>query len=268
VLDSRVVLSTQIHGTGRPLVVLPWFGFDHGVMEAAFEPVFAGITGWRRIYVDLPGTGASMPVEPSSDAVLAAVSETVSEIIGADGPALVAGCSYGGYLAAGLARRTPTLMSGLLLVCPGVKIRLGQRNLSNVAAASAQPEWLAEVPTEWHDHLAHGVGNQTAPVAKRLVDVFRLNGLTNGTYLEELRSKGYQLTDEASSLPFNGNVTILAGTQDRIVGCLDQFDTLSRYPHGTFVALGDTGHYLPFEQPELFTTLTLSWLSKAGATSG
>jgi pimeloyl-ACP methyl ester carboxylesterase len=101
-----------MHGTGRSLVVLPWFGFDHAVMEAAFEPVFAGITGWRRIYVDLPGTGALMPVEPSSDAVLAAVSATVSEIIGGDGSALVAGCSYGGYLAAGLARRTPTLVSG------------------------------------------------------------------------------------------------------------------------------------------------------------
>ncbi len=34
--------------------MLPWFGLDHSSVVAAFEPVFAGRPGWRRIYVDLP----------------------------------------------------------------------------------------------------------------------------------------------------------------------------------------------------------------------
>ena len=86
-------------------------------MAAAFEPVFAGAGDLCRIYIDLPGTGDSPPVEPHSDAVLEAVEETIESMIGA-APFLLAGCSYGGYLAAGLARRTPTHIAGLLLVCP------------------------------------------------------------------------------------------------------------------------------------------------------
>lgn len=243
------------------MVVLPWFGFDHAVMEAAFEPVFAGTTGWRRIYVDLPGTGDSRPVEPRSDAVLDAVEKTVRSVAGT-APFLLAGCSYGGYLAAGLARRDPAGISGLLLVCPGIKIHPDQRNLSRLVPPSPQPGWLEEIPAELQEHLAHAVGNQTRAVAIRLARAVGLSGPTDWSYLEQLRSGGYELSDEASPVVVDANVTILAGTQDCIVGHLDQFDVLARYPHGSFVALGDAGHYLPFEQPEVFKVLTLSWLTR------
>jgi pimeloyl-ACP methyl ester carboxylesterase len=260
-LDWVVVLSTQIRGTGRPLVLLPWFGMDHAVMAAAFEPVFTGTTGVRRIYIDLPGTGNSPPVEPYSDAVLDAITETVESITGA-APFLLAGCSYGGYLAAGMARRAPTQILGLLLVCPGVKIRPDQRNLSGVLPSTPQPRWLAEVPDELHEHFVHAIGYQTRSVANRVAQAFHLRGPTDDNYLAALRSTGYQLSDEDSARPFNGGVTILAGRRDRIAGHLDQFDSLAHYPHGDYVALADAGHYLPLEQQERFQTLTLDWLAQ------
>jgi pimeloyl-ACP methyl ester carboxylesterase len=242
-------------------VLLPWFGLDHAVMAAAFEPVFASTTGVCRIYMDLPGTGESPPAEPNSDAVLAAVEETVESMMGA-APFLLAGCSYGGYLAAGLARRAPTQIPGLLLVCPGVKIRPDQRNLSRVLPSTPQPQWLADVPGELHQHFSHGIGCQTRSVANRIAQVFQRNGPTDEDYLAALRSTGYQLSDEDSPRLFDGNVTIVAGRRDRIAGHLDQFDALAHYPHGSFVALGDAGHYLPFEQPERFQALTLDWLAQ------
>jgi pimeloyl-ACP methyl ester carboxylesterase len=256
-----VVLSTQIRGVGRPLVLLPWLGVDHAFMAAAFEPVCAGAGGLCRIYIDLPGTGDSPLVEPHSDAVLEAVEETVESVLGA-APFLLAGCSYGGYLAAGLTRRTPTQIAGLLLVCPGVKIRPDQRNLSRVLPSTPQPRWLAEVPDELHDYFGHAIGNQTRSVANRIAQALRLNGPTREDYLAALRSTGYQLSDENSTRHFDGNVTIITGRADRIAGHLDPFDALDRYPHGSFVALGDAGHYLPFEQPERFQALTLAWLTQ------
>lgn len=245
-------------------MLLPWFGVDHAFMAAAFEPVFAGTT-LRRIYIDLPGTGASPLVEPSSDAVLEAVEETVESMMGA-APFLLAGCSYGGYLAAGLARRAPTQIAGLLLVCHGVKIRPDERNLSRVLPSTPQPSWLAEVPEELHEHFAHGVGCQTRSVANRIAQAFHLNGPTDDGYLAALRSTGFQLSDEGSPRIFNSNVTILAGRRDRIAGYLDQFDALEHYPHGSFVALGAAGHYLPLEQPERFQALTLDWLAQSEST--
>jgi pimeloyl-ACP methyl ester carboxylesterase len=49
-------------------------------------------------------------------------------------------------------------------------------------------------------------------------------------------------------------VTILAGRRDRVAGYLDQLAALARYPHGSHVALADAGHYLPFEQPDAFSS--------------
>jgi len=235
-------------------------------MAAAFEPVFTGITGLCRIYIDLPGTGDSPAVEPHSDAVLEAVVETGQSTIGA-APFLLVGCSYGGYLAAGLARRAPTRIPGLLLVCPGVKIRPDQRDLSRVLPSTPQPRWLTEVPNELHEHFGHAIGYQTRSVANRIARAFHLNGPTDEDYLAALRSTGYQLSDEDSPQLFDGNVTILAGRRDRIAGHLDQFDALAHYPHGSLVVLGDAGHYLPFEQPERFQALALDWLAQCESVS-
>src|SRR6266542_2621883 len=152
-----MVLAVRERGAGRPIVLLPWFGLDGGVTELAFEPAFAEPTGWRRIYIDLPGTGRSAAVAPNSDAVLDAVRDTVASL-----PRyLLAGCSYGGYLAAGLARRDPERVEGLLLVCAGVKIRPADRNLTRVVPSSPQPHWLDDVPEPLREHFAHGVGRQS-----------------------------------------------------------------------------------------------------------
>ncbi|MBA2697394.1 MAG: alpha/beta fold hydrolase [Nocardioidaceae bacterium] len=84
-------------------------------MAASYEPGLAARSGVRRVYMDLPGTGASPAVGPSSDAVLAAVEESLEKLAGG-GPVLVSGWSYGGYLALGLARRRPDLVAAMFLV--------------------------------------------------------------------------------------------------------------------------------------------------------
>jgi pimeloyl-ACP methyl ester carboxylesterase len=78
-----MVLAARDRGEGRPIVLLPWFGLDGIVMALAFESTFADISGWRRIYLDLPGTGGKPAVAANSDAVLDAVSETVESALGA-----------------------------------------------------------------------------------------------------------------------------------------------------------------------------------------
>jgi pimeloyl-ACP methyl ester carboxylesterase len=259
-----VLLSARIRGEGLPIVLLPGFGLNSAVMSAAFEPVFAAISGWRRIYLDLPGTGGSAPVDPHSDAVLDAVQETVESMI-SPAPFLLAGWSYGGYLTAGLVRRMPTQILGLLLVCAGGRIDPDERNLSRVLPSVPEPDWLAEVPDELRAHFSHAIGCQSRSVANRVARAFELNGPNADDYLDVLRSTGYQLSDESSPHHFDGNVMLLAGRQDRIAGRLDQFDALKHYGHGSFVALADAGHYLPFEQPERFMSSTLDWLAQHGS---
>ncbi len=137
------MLSCTSVGEGAPLVVLPAYGLDHVAMAASYEPGLAARSGVRRVYMDLPGTGASPAVGPSSDAVLAAVEESLEKLAGG-GPVLVSGWSYGGYLALGLARRRPDLVAAMFLVCTGVLIGPADRDVSGTAVA--EPELLQHRP--------------------------------------------------------------------------------------------------------------------------
>jgi pimeloyl-ACP methyl ester carboxylesterase len=256
-----MVLSTGSHGEGHPIVCLPWFGHDGAAMAAAFEPVFVDSSPWQRIYVDLPGTGASPPVEPTSDAVLDAVSETIDALIG-DRRYLLAGCSYGGHLAAAQARRAATQATGLLQVCSGPKLDPTARNLSGLLESTPEPNWLGGVPTELHGYFERSIGRQTREVADRIAAVFATAAPTDQDYLATLRATGFGLSPQDMPESFDEPTLMLVGRSDRIAGYVDQFEDLARYPQGGYVALDDVGHYLPFEQPQRFATLARDWLSQ------
>jgi pimeloyl-ACP methyl ester carboxylesterase len=262
------MLKAKVLGTGLPIVVLPGFALDAEVAAAGFEPAFAAIqpSGWQRIYLDLPGTGGSPAGEPTSEAVLTAVRETVAELLG-DTPFRLAGHSYGGYLATGLARRWPERVAGLLLVCSAPRIRPDDRDLSGVLPSSPEPGWLDGVPADLREHFAAAIGRQTRAVADRVAAALAEGGPIDEAYLDALRPDGYRLDDEDGDSPesgarsrYAGPVTVLAGRRDRVAGYRDAFAALSRYPQADYTALAGSGHYLPFEQPDSFAARTLDWL--------
>jgi pimeloyl-ACP methyl ester carboxylesterase len=263
-----MALSVRSYGEGRPVVLLPWFGLDSTVTAAAFEPAFSDTSGWQRHYLDLPGTGNSSPIAPTSDAVLAAVADAIRDLIG-DTPHALAGCSYGGYLAAALAGRPQARIAGLLLVCAGVNILPAERNLSGLVAPAPQPGWLDAIPQEWHQHFQHAIGVQSPQVARRVFEAVK--GSTGmDDYLDVLRATGYRLSDEDATRAYGGPTSLLAGTRDRVAGYLDLVGTLPSYPNGDFHALSNAGHYLPFEQPLRFRALVRYWLTRTAtsATTG
>ena len=113
------------HGSGTPVVALHGVGVDHREMAASLEPVFAGRPrhrqtgpGYRRIYPDLPGMGRTPAPEAvaGSDDVVEVLLGFVDAVVG-DQPFLVAGHSYGGYLARAVANRRPGQVTGLALLC-------------------------------------------------------------------------------------------------------------------------------------------------------
>lgn len=52
-------VHAQERGAGTPILVLHGGGLDHRHMLDALEPVFIQSSGWRRVYIDLPGHGLS-----------------------------------------------------------------------------------------------------------------------------------------------------------------------------------------------------------------
>ena len=259
-----MTLHLQVHGSGRPLVVLPSFSLDHAAMATAVEPVFAEPSGWRRIYVDLPGTGGSPPGTPRSDVVLDEVVGAIRTELGDECFAIL-GWSYGGYLAAGVTRRLLEQVAGLMMVCTGFRIRPEDRDLTGVSTSTPQVGWLTHVPTHLHVHLSHAVGAQTAEVANRIAAMLDRNGPTDEAFLASLRTDGFALSDETAQTPCDAPVCFLTGLRDRVIGFASLATAVGLYDHAAHTTVSSAGHYLPLEQPDLFAGVTTSWLSQCKA---
>lgn len=241
--------------------MLPSFSLDHAAMAEAVEPAFNDTVGWKRMYFDLPGTGGSPPGEPHSDAVLDDVINAIQAQLG-DQNFVVTGWSYGGYLGAGVVRRLPRQVSGLMMICSGFKILPVDRDLSGVLNSIPESGWLRSVPTDLRDHLTHAVGVQTAEVAERITAALGRNGPTDDTYLASLQTDGFALSDEDEPTPCDAPVSFLAGRRDRVIGHVGLYRALSLYDHSTYLAVSDAGHYLPLEQPRVFAATMRSWLDE------
>ncbi|MGC4846792.1 alpha/beta fold hydrolase [Micromonospora sp. DT15] len=248
--------------TGPAVVCLPMFSMSRAATAAAFHPALAG-TGLREIYLDLPGHGdtpAHCP--PTSQAVLDTVCAWLDHHL--DTPALLAGGSYGAYLAAGIARQRPDLVRGLLLVCPGVTIARHSRNLPDAPPLEAPPGWLDAAPTELHPHLDAALGHRTPKVVATVLAALHSGGPGDPTFHQELQSgPDYALPDENTDIASDSPVSVITGRQDRIVGYADQFHAMRHYPRGTYTVIDAAGHYLPYEQPALLRSLTQDWLRRS-----
>src|SRR5262245_2655984 len=98
-LIDSAAMATSLHlvavGAGPPVLAIHGWSPDHRLMTGSLEPVFLRRPGYRRLYPDLPGMGASPAgTAASSDDLLAALLDLVDAQIGSD-PFLLIGESYG-----------------------------------------------------------------------------------------------------------------------------------------------------------------------------
>ena len=172
----------------------------------AFGPAFAGTGGLRKVYLDLPGHGQSPADGPAdSQTVLLTLCAWLESRL--DRPALLAGSSYGAYLAAGIARQRPELVGGLLLVCAGVRVGANERDLPQQEPPPAEPAWLDAVPTELRGHLDRALGRRTAAVVATVLEALSAGGPGDEQYQDALsRGSGYALTDQDDDVVFDGPV--------------------------------------------------------------
>jgi len=244
------------HGAGVPLVALHGAGVDHREIEAAVEAGRPG-TGLRRIYPDLPGMGRSTADGLGcNDDVVTLLGDFIDRV--AEGPVLLAGHSYGAYLARGVAARRPDIVLGLALLCP-----LAER--SNGVPSHE----VVRQDADAYDDLEPG---QRAGFDEYFVVRTRATALR---YREHV-VPGMALVDEPAlsrifagwaidlgSGPLSSPTLIAAGRRDSVVGYADAVDLLERYPHATLAVIEDAGHALVHERPELVAVLVGDWIDRA-----
>jgi len=246
----------------RTLVLLHGFTPDHRLMTGCFEPVLTGRAGWRRVYLDLPGMGRSIAPEhvASTDDVYAVVRGAIDELV--PGPYAVAGESYGGYLARGLAAEHGARVSGMALICPMLVAEHAARDVPEHAVL-AEDSFCAALPRDSEFRQIAVV--QTEQTYRRTVaEIDPGLHAADEVALERIRRGGWSgsFPREPQGSTYDAPVLLLTGRQDSSTGYRDAWPLLDHYPRATFAVLDRAGHNAQIEQPALFEALVAEWLDR------
>jgi pimeloyl-ACP methyl ester carboxylesterase len=232
-------------GEGRPIFLLPGWGNANGEGRDIHEPVFAaGHPGWRRIYVDPPGTGntPSRPWIKDQDGMLDVLARVIDDLAGAS-PFALAGTSAGGLHARGIIRRDPSRVLGLLLRVPGVIVDRTKRTVPEYTALSADfQDAKQEKQEKYYDP------------AEQLADLEFLSSIQSDVSTYSLS------VDPVAQL--DAPTLIVTGRQDIMTGYADAWPLLPDYPRATYAVLDRADHDLPVQNHALYQALVDDWLTR------
>ena len=254
-----VAIYYEAYGTGRPIVMLPGRPSDHRVMARLMEPLFAQRDGWLRIYPDLPGTGQSPAVDrlATHDQMLGTMLAFVDAVIPGQ-RFVLAGMSYGGYLARGVVYQRAASLDGLLLCVPQMK--------ADPAEAQLPPQMTVVVDPPLVAPLGPGaslVVAQTPSVVAAVRELFSEVAIADEPFNDRLEVAG-TASFEATTLPApcGAPTLIVTGRQDHLCGYRDAWDLLDNYPRATFAVLDRAGHFVNIEHEVLCRALMREWLDR------
>ncbi len=262
----KVNVYYESFGKGRPFVGLHGFGPDHRLMKGCLEPVFRRRKGWRRIYPDLPGMGKTSAKDGivNSDEMLEVVLEFLDKVV-PDQRFVLAGESYGGYLARAVTQKKHSLVDGLLLICPLIIAEQQKRKLPQPRLLLEDSEFLSTLREKDLADFTPGHVVLTRRVWERFSREV-LPGLraADPKALEKIRNAGYAFSFdlEAYCKTYDKPSLLLAGLQDSSVGYSDAWSIMDKYPRMTFALLDKAGHDLQIEQETLFKALVNEWLDR------
>lgn len=242
---ENALVNYEVKGNGLPILIFNGFATDMSSMINTLEPIFEKKINWKRIYIDHPGVGETVvddKVESYKD-VLEIILKFVDEVV-TEKKFILAGNSFGGFLARYVLEKNFDRVSGLLLINPLINLRIDEANVDS-----------EKVP------IIHSDINVQENIEKRIkYEVLGAMKNTNFEFLEKLKREVEIENIMIDDKPFDKPTLILTGKQDYQVGYKDAYAILSQYPRATFCVLDKAGHNLQIEQANLFNILVDEWL--------
>lgn len=256
----------ESYGDGLPVLMLHGYGIDHHVMTGCMEPIMKNRPGYKRIYMDLPGMGRSKAPDwlENTDQMLDIVIGFSKKVM-PDGDLLVAGESYGGYLARGMVYKIRERLDGVLLICPVMVGERSKRQLPPRRVFVKDEKLLARINPEDRKFFGRMLILQDKRRWERFQqDILPGRRMMDTAFLERLKQHGYECSFDVDRIkPFDRPSLILAGRQDTSVGYKDALRLIDNYSRGTFAILDRAGHGLEVEQEKVFNCLVNEWLDRA-----
>jgi pimeloyl-ACP methyl ester carboxylesterase len=249
-------------GTGRPLLLLHAFPCD-GTLWSDQARACREV-GWRTLVPDLPGFGRSnlLPGEPRLDDVVDAVARAVQDI-GLD-QIVVGGVSLGGYVAMGLVRRHPSLVSALLLCdtkasADTADARAGRERLAGLC--ESEPDQTGRILNQ--AVLPGLLGSTTHEARPAVVERTRgyLDRADARTVAWYQRAMAQRPDSHAALEGWAGPALVLWGAEDVLSPDEDQERLLGALFGSRRARLPGVGHLAIIEDPDGATTEILAFLA-------
>jgi len=309
-------------GEGLPIVAFHGATLDRRMSLGAFEPLFdaggrisipasaaAGRADggrssvlYRRIYPDLPFMGESLDLhEPtSSDAILAALAAFIREVL-PTGSFLLAGESYGGYMARGLLREFSDRVAGVFLLCPSIVSRRAERDIDAPVVLRDEEGWRDGVdPLDMVQFEECSVSRTAYTFGRTKGEILSGISLSRSRVFDQMiaadslrfsfdglgpakQAWAAAAVDPAGPRPgtapagygpgsgepfdpcFERPSCFVLGRQDASVGWRDALRLAERYPRASFHVIDAAGHNLQVEQAGLFGAAFGGWLGEVEA---
>jgi pimeloyl-ACP methyl ester carboxylesterase len=237
-------LALVDEGEGRPVVLWPSLFSDHRL----FTHVCAALgEGWRTLRLDGPGFGRSEP--PRGEVQADVYADAVLDVLDALGLArvLVAGCSWGGQVAAHLGVRAPARVRGVLMMNTPLGPSLGGHAFERFGTR------LFGHTRFWGDGVARSMfslSTQAAHPERVAAFVAAFPGFDRAASAETVRTVMTRSPGLAEVLPqLTVPTTILMGAEDRLYPVARLAPFVELVPGAVREIVPGCGHLAPIEAP-------------------
>lgn len=261
---NDVEVYYEIYGEGTPILMLHGFSPDMELMKGCMEPFFQKTRrSYKRIYIDLPGMGKS-----NQFAHLNNTDDLMEVVIGfiekemQNEPFLIAGESYGGYLARGVIAKNRFPILGAFFICPVINANHDQRTLPVKNIAERDECFFKKLSSNIQKEFENNCVVLNELTFNRWTEEV-VAGMKRGdvAFLQKIAGN-YAFSNWFEEPQFNNPAVFLLGRQDDVVGYQDALDLKENFPSASFAILSGAGHNLQIERPVLFNAYLTDWLNR------
>jgi pimeloyl-ACP methyl ester carboxylesterase len=252
------------YGSGTPILMVHGGPGDHHQMVFLMEHLFQDRQGWRRIYPDCPGMGKTPTADwiTNNDHVVEVLIEFM-KTVAPNERFVVAGLSYGGFLAQGLVYQQGSMIDGVSLIVPLVELDPAKQQYPPRQVLIENVEFQSALTPE-DDPLLHLFVIQNMEVLEgvRAVGLPGLRSADLNFWAKLWENFAFTFPANELPVPSPAPAMIVVGRQDFNCGYREAWALLDNYPRGTFAVLDRGGHFAFLEQKLLFEALTSEWLNR------
>lgn len=238
-------------------LLLHAFPFDGSMWDDVADRLRA--QGHEVLAPDLRGFG-SAPLGDRSPGIDVLVDDMLALLGGV--PAVIAGCSMGGYVALGILERRPDLVAALSLV--------DTKATADAEAARAHRHRVADLAEgggDWSAGMVEGLlGDTTRRTRPDVVELVEgiLAAAPGPTVAWAQRAMAGRPDARASLALITAPVSVVMGVEDTMSPQGEQDLILEAVPHAAWVPISGAGHLTPLESPGAVASALLALVPGRG----